>query len=57
MQQGIFIDIFPFDCYPDGAIKQLRLLRKKLLLRYRIRQCLFIPKDRKLTAEIWPGGC
>lgn len=50
MHHGIFIDIFPFDCYPDGAIKQLRLLRKKLLLRYRIRQCLFIPKDRKLTA-------
>ena len=50
MDHGIFIDIFPFDCYPDGAVKQLLLRGEKLLLRYRIRQCLFIPEDRKPTA-------
>ena len=50
MNHGIFIDIFPFDCYPDRPVAQLRLRGEKLLLRYRVRQCLFIPEDRKPTA-------
>lgn len=42
MNHGIYIDVFPFDYYPDNWISQRIFEVKKLLLRYRIRCSLSI---------------
>lgn len=47
MHHGIYIDIFPFDYYPDSKIKSFVFESEKLLLRYRIRSSLYIPQDNK----------
>ena len=49
MNHGIFIDIFPFDYYPDKKRRQFTFEIKKLLLRYRIRQELYIPADHTFS--------
>lgn len=49
INHGIFIDIFPFDFYPEKRSEQLIFELKKLLLRYRIRQELYIPADKKFS--------
>ncbi len=49
MNHGIFIDVFPFDYYPAGRFSRMILNCRKLLLRYRIRCCLYIPEDKKLS--------
>lgn len=49
MNHGIFIDVFPFDYYPERSFTRMVLNCRKLLLRYRIRCCLYIPRDEKLS--------
>ena len=44
MDHGIFIDIFPFDRYPDDPFSAAAVDLKKLLLRYRIRSMLSPPE-------------
>lgn len=50
MNHGIYIDVFPFDYYPDTWWEREWLEIKKFLLRYRIRSILFIPSDHGRTA-------
>jgi lipopolysaccharide cholinephosphotransferase len=50
MNHGIFIDVFPFDYYPDGLFSKITFETKKLLLRYRIRCSLFEPAAKEKTA-------
>ena len=45
MNQGIFIDIFPFDYYPEKALSSQCFEIKKLMLRYRLRKEFYIPQD------------
>lgn len=45
MNQGIFIDIFPFDYYPEKALQSRYFEIKKLILRYRLRREFYIPQD------------
>lgn len=47
INHGIYIDVFPFDFYPEGSLKKVIFETKKLLLRYRIRCSLYIPEDRR----------
>lgn len=49
MNHGIYIDVFPFDYYPDGWLKGKIYDLKKLLIRYRVREVYYIPSDEKLT--------
>lgn len=49
MNHGIFIDVFPFDYYPENVWDRAVLSLKKLLLRYRIRCSLYIPGDKKIS--------
>ena len=49
MNHGIYIDVFPFDLYPDDWMRKGWFDLRKLLLRYRIRSALYIPQDQKLT--------
>lgn len=49
MNHGIYIDIFPFDYYPDSAFQRFRIGYRKLLLRYRIRCGLYVPQDRRIS--------
>lgn len=49
IDHGIFIDVFPFDYYPAERFSRMILNCRKLLLRYRIRCCLYIPEDKKLS--------
>lgn len=51
MNHGIYIDVFPFDFYPDNRLKQAVFEVKKLLLRYRIRCSLYIPADNEPTLK------
>ena len=46
IDHGIFIDVFPFDRYPDDPIRAAVLNTKKLLLRYRVRSMLCSPETR-----------
>lgn len=45
MNHGIYIDVFPFDFYPDSIFTSLKIDLKKILLRYRVRCCLCDPVD------------
>ena len=45
MNQGIFIDIFPFDYYPEHPLDAMRFDLKKTVLRYRLRSLFYIPQD------------
>ena len=45
MNQGIFIDIFPFDYYPERPLEAARFDLKKTILRYRLRSVFHIPQD------------
>lgn len=45
MNHGIYIDVFPFDFYPDNPVKSGIFQLKKLLLRYRVRCELYISAD------------
>lgn len=40
MNHGIFIDIFPFDFYPDSRLKRCAFELKKFFLRYRVQDLL-----------------
>lgn len=51
INHGIYIDVFPFDYYPDSKLQGLILETKKVLLRYRIRCSLHIPQDKKITPQ------
>ena len=57
MNHGIYIDIFPFDYYPDNRIAGAALEMQKLLLRYRIRCSLYIPEDDNRTAKNFVRAC
>lgn len=48
MNQGIFIDIFPFDYYPENIFDAHFFELKKFILRYRLRSKFYIPQDDKL---------
>lgn len=45
MNQGIFIDIFPFDYYPENRLAAHLFEIKKCVLRYRLRSKFYIPQD------------
>lgn len=45
MNHGIYIDVFPFDYYPDNKLKEIVYDVRKLLIRYRIRSVYYIPSD------------
>lgn len=49
MNQGIFIDIFPFDYYPESGFEARVFEARKFLLRYRLRSMFYIPQDRRFT--------
>lgn len=51
MNHGVYIDVFPFDYYPDNWIVQSIFEIKKLLLRYRIRCALYIPSDQERSLK------
>lgn len=51
MNHGIYVDVFPYDYYPDCIISQLRFEIEKLLLRYRIRSVLYIPSDNEKSVK------
>lgn len=51
MNHGIYIDIFPFDSYPDGKIQGLWFDFQKLLIQYRIREVYYLPDDAKPTLQ------
>ena len=51
MNHGIYIDIFPFDYYPDSILQQTAFNLKKLILRYRIRDSLYIPTDNQMNIK------
>ena len=50
MNHGVYIDIFPFDEYPDDVLSTAWYEARKLLIRYRLRGMYYIPKDRKPSA-------
>ena len=50
MNHGVYIDIFPFDEYPDGVLSTAWYEARKLLIRYRLRGMYYIPRDRKPSA-------
>lgn len=45
MNHGIYIDIFPFDYYPDNMLAGMWYDARKLLIRYRVRENYYIPSD------------
>lgn len=45
MNQGIYIDIFPFDFYPDNKLQARWFDLRKFLFRYRVRSMFYIPQD------------
>ena len=45
MNQGIFIDIFPFDYYPEKLLAARLFDIRKFILRYRLRSEFYIPQD------------
>ncbi|MCD7860258.1 MAG: LicD family protein [Firmicutes bacterium] len=45
MNHGIYIDIFPFDYYPDNRLAGIWYDARKLLIRYRVRENYYIPSD------------
>ena len=47
INHGIYIDIFPFDYYPDSRIKRFFYDCKKFWIRYRIRCTLYDPMEEK----------
>ena len=49
INHGIYIDIFPFDYYPDSRVKAVLLDLNKLLVKYRVRERYYLPEDKKLT--------
>lgn len=51
MNHGIFIDIFPFDFYPDSRLKRCVFELKKFFLRYRVQDLLNIPSNRVSTVR------
>lgn len=57
MNHGIYIDIFPFDYYPDGKLARVKFETQKLLLRYRIRCSLYIPDDDKRSVKNFIRSC
>ena len=50
MNQGIFIDIFPFDYYPENLLHAKWFDLKKFMLRYRLRSEFYIPQDNERSA-------
>ena len=50
MNQGIFIDIFPFDFYPESFLKAKWFDLKKFIFRYRLRSEFYIPQDNERNA-------
>lgn len=48
MNHGIYMDVFPFDFYPENKWKALVFELKKCILRYRIRSSLFVPQDNEI---------
>ena len=51
MNHGIYIDIFPFDYYPENQIKQEVLILKKRFLSARVRQT-FLLKESDINSRI-----
>ena len=51
MHHGVFLDIFPFDNYPDNAFSAVFYDLKKLLIRYRVREVYDIPSDAKRSPQ------
>ena len=49
IHHGIYLDVFPFDYYPDNSICAMIYDLKKLLIRYRIRTVYYIPSDNTWT--------
>ena len=50
MHHGVYLDIFPFDYYPDSPVRAVVYDLKTLLIRYRIRTVYHIPSDDAWTA-------
>lgn len=50
INHGIYIDIFPFDYYPQGFLRGKLFDFQKLLIRYRVREVFYVPEDKALTA-------
>lgn len=50
MNHGIFIDLFPFDYYPDSSLSAASFNIKKFIYRYRVRSVFYVPKENKITA-------
>ena len=51
IHHGIYLDIFPFDYYPDNILRGLYLDGVKLLVRYRVREIYYIPSDSQLSVR------
>jgi lipopolysaccharide cholinephosphotransferase len=49
INHGIYIDVFPFDYYPDSRLNGMIYDLKKLLIRYRVREVYYIPSDAKIS--------
>lgn len=49
MEHGVYIDVFPFDYYPQGKLRSLMFDIKKFWLRYRIRSVFFDPSLSRMT--------
>lgn len=49
MNHGIYIDIFPLDCFPDDIKRQKTIERKNRLISLRIRKELSLPQNNRGT--------
>lgn len=47
MNHGIYIDVFPFDYYPERALERKIFEAKKFLLKYRVRNVFYVPADNE----------
>ncbi len=53
INHGIYIDIFPFDYYPENRLKEINFEIRKFLLRFRIREVYYTSSiDNKSVSEL-----
>ncbi len=50
MEHGVYLDVFPYDRYPDGLLRAGWYELRKLLIRYRLRELYYIPSDAERSA-------
>lgn len=51
IHHGVYIDIFPFDFFPEGKGNQMRYSFKNLMYRYRVRYSYYIPEDHTFSLK------